>query len=209
MVQDLGSSPFWRSGVERVIVQRADQAFAAAGKSRLALIVIERDLPQAEALIAKLRGEPATRAVSIVIVARGDMDSNELGLLTAGGNAVLRLPPDQSWDKRVERLLRVPTRKQTRFPVALAFEARFGTERVAGKLANVSQTGMLIESDVALPIGTPLDFDFHLPGFESAVADIKGSGRVVRLAGHGRFGVEFTTIQGIGAELLRRYLLVP
>jgi hypothetical protein len=134
----------------------------------------------------------------------------ELGLISAGANAVLRLPPGPEWEARIARLLRVPARKETRVPVLLGFEATVGARSLEGRVLNMSQTGMLLECAAAtVPLGSELAFSFELPGFEATRGDIRGRGRVVRLAGSGRLGIEFVELEEMGQELLRRFLLVP
>lgn len=209
VVRELAESPIWRDGLDRQTAGNVDQAVTVAAASRPSLVVVDRDLPRAESLVQRLRSNATTHKTSILIVARGDMQSEELGLLSAGANAVLRLPPSPEWEATVARLLSVPTRKQARLPVHLAIEATFGTEKVRGNILNVSLTGMLVECTDPLPVGTDLAFDFHLPGFEISTGDIRGNARVVRLAGAGRFGCEFLEIRDYGAEMLRRFLLVP
>jgi CheY-like chemotaxis protein len=207
IVRELEASPVFREGP--TVAASAEQALQAATAQRPSLVVVERDLPRAEYLVSKLRADAATHAASIVVVAGGDMRADELGLISAGANAVLRLPVGPDWDARLERLLHVPTRKQTRVPVLLAFEGSFGSERVMGQVLNVSLTGMLVESSAPFTIGSQFDFEFQLHGFESSGGEVKGSARIVRFAGPGRFGVEFAAFHDIGGELLRRFLLVP
>jgi CheY-like chemotaxis protein len=209
LVKELAASPVWRDGLDRVIAEDVSQASSMAVAAKPNLIVVDRDLPRAEYLIQKLRADAGTQRTSIVIVASGGMQHEELGLLSAGANALLRLPPSPEWDTCIERLMSVPTRKQTRVAVALAFEATFGTERVEGQILNVSLTGMLLECPAPLGIGDELEFGFHLHGFETSTGEIRGTARVVRFAGARRYGVEFDTFKDSGNELLRRFLLMP
>jgi CheY-like chemotaxis protein len=209
VLQQLNGSAVCREGLERQRATSAGEAIAAAASGRPKLVVIDRDLPAAEFLVRQLRGNAATRGCSIVIVADGDMSPDELGLLTAGANAVLRLPPGPEWDARIEPLLHVPTRKETRLTTDLVFTANFQEQHVQGRVANLSSTGMLVESAVPLPIGGEVQFRFELPGFETSTGEITGVARVVRVAGPKRYGMMFSSFDSTGKELLRRYLLVP
>lgn len=208
-VNELGTSPVWRDDLERVIASDANQAATMAVAAKPALIVVDRDMARAEYLIQKLRGDAGTQKTSIVIIASGPMQGDELGLLSAGANALLRLPPNADWDSTIARLLSVPTRKQTRVGVSLAFEATFGTEHVDGQILNLSLTGMLVECPAQLGIGDELQFGFQLHGFETSTGEIRGSARVVRFAGAKRYGAEFLSFKDSGRELLRRFLLMP
>ena len=110
VVQELARSPVWRDGLDREVTATADQAATLATSVRPVLVVLDSAVPRAEWLVQKLRGNAATQKISIVVVGRGDMGSDELGLLTAGANSVLRLPPTPEWNGPIERLLKVPTR---------------------------------------------------------------------------------------------------
>jgi DNA-binding response OmpR family regulator len=209
VVRDLEASPVHRDGFTRHVVGTAEAGILTAVKVKPALVVIDRDLARAETLVTQLRNRAETRSCAIVIVAPGDMNSEELGLLQAGANALLRLPPDPEWDTRIEQLLKVPTRKETRVPVSLTFETRFRTERVPGRVLNLSPTGMLVECTATLSVGSQVSFMFEMSGFETSTGEVVGRGRVVREAGRNHYAVLFTSIDEIGRELLRRFLLVP
>jgi CheY-like chemotaxis protein len=209
VARELEGSAVCRNGLQKHVAGTAEAGMTTALQVKPQLVVVDRDLGRAELLISNLRNRAETRSLSIVVVARGDMITEELGLISAGANAVLRLPPDPEWDERIERLMKVPTRKETRVPVSLTFEARFRTERVPGRVLNLSLTGMLVECTAELRVGGEVHFLFEMAGFETSAGEIEGSGRVVRQAGRNRFGVAFTKIDDVGRDMLRRFLLVP
>jgi hypothetical protein len=70
-------------------------------------------------------------------------------------------------------------------------------------------TGMLVECTAPLAVGSQVAFGFEMAGFETSTGEVEGRGRVVREAGRNRYGVVFTSIDEVGLELLRRFLLVP
>jgi hypothetical protein len=209
VVRSLEASPVYRDGFARHVVATAEAGIVTAARVKARLVVIERDLPRAEVLVTQLRNRDETRQCAIAIVSPGEISAEDLGLLSAGANAVLRLPPGPEWDSRIEELLDVRTRKETRVPVSLVFEARYRTERVPGRVLNLSPTGMLVECSAALSVGSQVSFSFELSGFETSTGEVEGRGRVVREAGPNRYAVLFTSIDEIGRELLRRFLLVP
>jgi len=199
---ELHDTLLWRGGVELHLATSFREALALAVAARPDLALVDRDLPQARRLVKSLR---ETCRLSIAIVARGDFDPEEQELLEAGANAVLRLPAGPDWDERVARLIEVAPRQGVRAAVSVDFEATpaGAVETVWGHLVNVSVTGMLMECAAPLDVGIDVDFSFLLP---PAGAPLVGSGRVVRRAAPGRFGVEFRGLQGDGAEQLRRYV---
>jgi DNA-binding response OmpR family regulator len=188
-----------RAALVRHLATSTAEARAFLATLHPALIVIERDLPGAELLVRDIRADERARAASIVVAARGELRPSELALLDAGANAVLRLPAGPDWDERLARLAKVPLRKALRLLVHLQLEGRTLLDLASanGTILNVSTTGMLIECDHPLELGTEVAFSFRLP---AAPSPIVGRGRIVRLAGAGRVGVEFLDL---GAAAIR------
>lgn len=207
-VLEIAESPLWREEFQRESVANAAQAISAAVSFRPNLILIDRELPSAEFLLRHLRSKDETRQSSIVVLSRGEQLFEELGLLDAGANAVLRLPPSPEWDGRVEPLLAVPTRKQTRMTVALTFVAEAKPTDARGKVVNLSTTGMLVDCASALKMGSEVRFRLELPGFETSTGEVKGHTRVLRLAGPGSYGLNFLSFDEGDSELIRRYVTV-
>jgi CheY-like chemotaxis protein len=203
--EELGHTLLWRGDIERLLARRADEARTLALAARPEMVVVDRDLPGARDLIADLRRDPATRPLSIVVLGRGDFDSLEVDLLEAGANAILRLPAGPEWDDRLVKLIRVPTRKDSRFSVHFQVEADTGSPATSGlALAlNLSVTGMLIQSSLPLGIGDDLDLGFRLCETDPTVTV---RGRVVRQARGERFGVEFHRFAGDGEERVAQYV---
>ena len=131
--KDLGGTLLWRDDIERQVVTKMEEAQMLAVAARPRLVVIDRDLPWAARIVTALREDPSTRALSLVVMARGDFDPTEIELLECGANAILRLPAGPDWNERLERLMDVPVRKEARFPVSFDVEAasqrRRGRER--------------------------------------------------------------------------------
>lgn len=205
---ELHASPVWRNDIERAVARNPTEALALASTLRPQLIVVDRDLQLSEFLVRQLRAREATRNASILIVAAGEMSIDELGLLDAGANSVLRLPPGPEWDARVEALLRVPTRKDARITVDLRVVGEADDTAIRGRALNVSATGMLVQTAVALSVSSEVRFRLELPGFATSTGEIEGRARVVRQASTGEYGMLFVDMEPIGAEMLRRFLLV-
>lgn len=203
---EIAGSPLWRDEFQRQSVGSAAQAIGAAASFKPNLILIDLELPSAEFLLKQLRGKDETRLSSILVLSRGEQLHEELGLLDAGANAVLRLPPSAEWDERVGPLLAVPTRKHTRLDVALRFVVQTKSSEARGKVVNMSTTGILVDCASALPMGAEVRFSLELPGFESSSGEIKGMARVVRLGEPGSYGMQFLSFEEGDRELIRRYV---
>src|SRR2546428_1096915 len=145
---ELGHTVLWRTGIERHVATRLEDARTMAVAVRPDIVVVDRDLPGSYELIVALREDPGTRRVSIAIVARGDLDPAELALLEAGANAILRLPPGPDWDERLMRLLDVPVRREARPPGGVGVGAQGSPpgERVPAQAPDLRRRGSLIEA---------------------------------------------------------------
>jgi DNA-binding response OmpR family regulator len=201
---ELAETLVGRDDVERKIATTAQEAATAAVTSRANLVIIDGEFPDGEALIRGLRGNLATRSVSIVIMARGDFDPTELHLMEAGANSILRLPAGPDWNDRLSTLMAVPPRRSSRLAVTLQFEAQSGdsVSTLGGTVLNLSERGMLIETDIQLEIGTDIDFKIHMGDGKPLL----GCGQIVRHDVGRRCGVQFYGLEGNGDERIRKFV---
>jgi CheY-like chemotaxis protein len=202
---ELGHTLLWRAGMERHVATRLEDARMMAVAAKPDIVIVDRELPRSDKLVAALREDPSTRGLSIVVAARGDFDPSEVELLEAGANAILRLPAGPEWDERLPRLMDVPVRRDARFTVHFDVDAVPGVGDPAAALAvNLSMSGMLLESPMPLSVGDEVQLSFQIPGSE---AQVKAVARVVRQAGPGQYGVEFRRVDGEAAqEKLREFV---
>jgi len=204
--RELSRTLLGQEGVERQVATRLEEAQLLALAAKPDLVMVDRDLPRAEKLVAALREDRSTRRLSIAVVARGDFDPAEVALLEAGANAVLRLPAGAEWNARLTSLMQVPIRRETRFPVAMKVVAvlTWGSHSVPATALNVSRHGVLLETRlVPLEVGDELAMEMRLPGEENA---IEAEGCVVRVAGPGQFGVQFTSIDEAARDRIRCFV---
>jgi hypothetical protein len=202
---DLGRTMLWRQDVDRHVVGRMEEAQMMAVAARPSVVVVDRDLPWAGRLVTALREEPSTRGLSIVVVARGDFDPSEVELLESGANAILRLPVDADGDRRLERLVSVPVRKEARFSVSFRVDTyAAGAGHAEPALArNLSLHGMLMEASGTLHVGDDIEMQFPL-GDEPPPA--RAHGRVVRMASASLYGIEFTDVDPDLAARIGHYI---
>src|SRR5512139_1398066 len=130
-----------RQGIEVYTVHKFDDARLLAATLSPQAILVDRDLPGALEFLHSLRSHSVTRHRSIALLARGEMRSEELDLLDAGANAILRLPPDDQWDERLARLLQVPERHEARVPAETTVH---GLPGGPATVVNLSASGMLL-----------------------------------------------------------------
>jgi len=204
LTPELGGTALFRQNVERVLVSGVDEIRRLADEGRLDIVVVDSALPGAAGVVAALRQDPITRPTAIVALGRSEFGFDHLGLLEAGANAILPLPPGLDWDDRLLRLIHVPVRRAARFPVDMALEGGLQTGLAfTGRALNLSIHGLLLECREPLQVGEDLRFVFEMPGEEGG---IRGTGTVVRAASTHRFGVELTHVDGDGRVRIKRYV---
>lgn len=204
LVSELGGTVLFRRNVERLRVSGPDEVRRAADEGRLDVVVVDTAMPGAAAIVAALRQDPITRPTAIVALGRSEFGFDHLDLLEAGANAILPLPPGHDWDDRLMRLIHVPVRKATRFPVDFAIEGGLESGLAcSGRAVNLSVHGLLLECLHSLQVGEDLRLSFTLPGEPGAV---RGTGTVVRAASDHHFGVELTHVEADGRVRIKRYV---
>ena len=204
LASELGGTVLFRQNVERIPAASADEVRALADGGRADVVVVDSALPGAAAMVAAIRQDPTTRSTAIVALGRSEFGFDHLELLEAGANAILPLPPAQDWDDRLMRLIHVPVRKTTRFPVNLSLQGgRRGGESFAARVVNLSVHGLLLECRHPLRVGEDVRIVFDMPPGHGG---IEADGTVVRQALADRFGVELTHVVGDGRVRIKRYV---
>jgi CheY-like chemotaxis protein len=205
LTEELLGTLIWREDVERRVASRFQDALVMAVSARPDLVVVDSVLSQAGRLVEDLRLEASTASVSIVVIARDEGHPPEDDrFLEAGANAVLRLPAGPEWDERLSPLLLLATRRARRMVVELPFRATAESRTLQGSVLNISETGVLTETDAAPALQTEIDFEIGLGDGGQAVT---GHGVVVRHNGPHRSGVRFAALEGDGLARVRRMIL--
>jgi hypothetical protein len=102
------------------------------------------------------------------------------------------------------RLIHVPVRKTSRFPVNLSLQGGLlDGVSFAARVLNLSVHGLLLECRQPLKVGEDMQLAFDMPSGHGKVA---ARGTVVREALADRFGVELTQVDGDGRVRIKRYV---
>jgi len=201
---ELGDTVLWTQAVERVASQ-PENAIEIARRERPNLVVMDGHDPLTTLpLLRRLREDPVARDTSVAVLSRSAALLDEESFRRAGANLVLGGRADPFlWNRRLEVLLYVPRRRESRFPVVVDAWSRFASDPdpAAGWALNISVRGVLLEASEALDVGAKLDMRFSLPG---DAQEVRAVGQVVREAGalgdHPRHGVEFLILLGQARE---------
>jgi CheY-like chemotaxis protein len=105
LADELFETLLWRTGVERHVASDVDGALLFAVAARPDLVVVDRNLPEAERLVNFIRHDPRLSGAAVAVLSHGARDACETGLIAAGADVVLRLPVSPGWDARLRRLL--------------------------------------------------------------------------------------------------------
>jgi hypothetical protein len=197
MRPDLAATLIGRQGIEVYRAEVFEDARLLGTTLGTKVVLVDRDLPNAGSLIRRLRQDPATRHRSIAVLARGEMQEGEFELLSAGANAIFRLPPDSGWDARLQRLLSVPVRHDARLSVRIEIDTQ---PECAAAILNLSSGGMLLATHHRLKVNDELGFRFRVP----YGMDVAGRGRVAREAPPTGYGVEFLDV--VNRDAIGEYL---
>jgi PAS domain S-box-containing protein len=166
---DLRGTVLCRKDVKREWISDIHQTLDRIALFKPHLIVI--DWPD-EALIYPLmhsiRHHDSTKEAAIVVVSRTLTADAEKELINAGANLILPIPLHSGlWNKRLDQLLNVTPRFNTRVGVTFALWSINLSEdktEVQGMAMNLSYSGMLIKTRMLLVVGSKLDIRFTLPG---------------------------------------------
>ena len=210
LASELGRTILWRSGVERAFAGDPEAGLQAARALAPRLVVLDAStVEEAVTFVRRLREDPDTRPTAIAVLSHSHEDEDRLR--EAGANVVLPGQVDPAlWDHRLQELLSVPPRLQTRIPVRLhAWFAGFvsGKDVTEGTTVNLSVRGALLETTDPLEVGSKLDMSFRLPG---SGAEIKVVGQVTREAGSSqgqpRSAVKFLVLRDDARQRIRDFV---
>ncbi len=189
-------SLFGRGGIKLYPARTSEDILALHRQRKADLIIADLALPVmgGAALMTRIRGDAALKAVSIIMVYDGKEASRVL-CRDAGANAVISQPVDATMlFSRVSELIVVPQRKDMRVLLRVSVDdGRGGSGPVFAASENISMSGMLLEANHPYRPGDRLVCSFHI-----GHNDVKVEGRVVRAvkgeSGRYRCGIQFTNL---------------
>jgi hypothetical protein len=195
----------WRADMSRTFAKPAE-VFGVARTLGPDVIIVMPDGPleAVSTVIQNLRGETVTRDSVIVVLS----DKPDEVLVLESSGASLILPYDfadgdrSPWHQRVEALMRIRRRRETRVSVEFSVDVWRGEPGLPGRAhqaargLNLSSRGLLLELVEPEPVGTRLELTFVA---QAGLPTVSVIGEVVRAAStaDGRFlaGIHFVVVR--------------
>jgi DNA-binding response OmpR family regulator len=207
LVGSCGSLPgeygAWPAEIEVRKAATATEGLALFRAESADVIAVDLDLPDgpAEQFCEFARAERTVRRVSLMVLC-GESEAERRRAADCRANAHIVRPADAAaLAEAVLRQLAVPQRASYRVLAQVTVGEDDHAYSFFCTSANVSASGILLETEEALRLGQTLDCSFFLPGR----LKVATQGRVVREAaspGGRQFGVRFVDLSHYEAELI-------
>lgn len=155
----------------------------------------------------EIRADEGTKAISLLLVCdRQSPDHGDL-TLSAGCNDVIFRPLQKAeLDEKVERLTRIPVRRQlrtiTKIEISLEQDGRF----VLGRSVNISSNGILVEVQRAIPHEGPVRLHFYLPGDPKPLQVMAEVLRAEFAGAMAKYGMRFLQLEPPDRERISRFV---
>lgn len=200
-----------RSGLRISTAGTAAEAFDILAGDRVDLLITDYVLPDAtgEEVVRRVREDPDMAEMGILVVTARGLREHVDRCMKAGCNSFLFKPVSRTeLCTRVKELLDVPARRHVRTLVRLQVGAEGHDGFFFGNTVNLSESGVLLETDESLALGGELDLRFFLPGDGRA---IQTTARVVRRGQQTRedaqaFGLLFQRLADDDKARIRRFV---
>jgi response regulator RpfG family c-di-GMP phosphodiesterase len=204
---------------QETILRRRDMQImtALAGSEGLAkarmekpnLIIFGYDLfdMAAPEFCREIRAEESTKGISLLLVCdRGTPDHGDLSLSAGCNDVIFRPLQKPELDQKVERLTRIPVRRQlrtiTKIEVSLEQDGRF----VLGRSVNISSNGILVEVQRVLPQEGPMRLHFYLPADPKPLQIMAEILRAEFTCAMARYGMRFLDQTDEDRERISRFV---
>jgi len=212
LTPELGKTVLWRDEIDRVMLQPEECTPMAAAELQPQLVVVDGAQPElAVARINNLRSHERARDFAIAVLTSATPSAEDVEILSqARANTILPVPVEPSlWDAKLEQLLSIPSRFETRIPIHIRFwtQPQEIPPTVRGTALNVSSGGMLLCPDLRLAPGSNIDLMFKLP---DQTVETSVIARVVwqrqESSGEVKAGVEFLVFRNQGRARLTQFI---
>ena len=191
--------------------QSGDEALKAARAHRPDLILLDQVMPgiSGDEVCRKLKGDPHTKDIPIIIISSDGKDEARRRCLDAGCDDYITKPiRGDVLVSTVEKQLGLVNRKAKRIKTRIRCEINWNGQREKGEIHNLSGTGAFVSLEATPTLGDVVDVSFQLPETEyqfvlgAIVKWIKKSGNE-KTSGA---GIEFLSFSPGSEEFIQSYI---
>lgn len=187
------------------------EAIELVQREKPSLVLLDFFLPDVngDEVAKAIRANPETAGTSIIVVTTGGSEEQKEKCFEMGANDFITKPIDSSVLKlKVDRLINIAPRTPYRILVKIAQAGSSQRDFVFGSSVNISETGIMLESDRKFDIGTEVDLQFYATTSRTPIA---ARGIVVRsqkkgFRGTTAYGVTFLALSPEARENLRELI---
>jgi two-component system, OmpR family, alkaline phosphatase synthesis response regulator PhoP len=198
-----------RRDVSIVTALAGSEGLMKARRERPHLIIFGYDLfdMTAPEFCREIRSDEDTKGVSLLLVCdRGTPEHGDLSLSAGCNDVIFRPLHKPELDEKVERLTKIPVRRQlrtiTKIEISLEKNGRF----ILGRSVNISANGMLLEVQKVLPQDGPVRLHFYLPGDPRPLQILAEVLRAEFAGAMSKYGVRFLETTDDDRDRISRYV---
>jgi uncharacterized protein (TIGR02266 family) len=166
LFRDLGSLFLARTG-EVVTARDGIEALTRIARERPEVVVADLDMPRLDGaeLCRRLKADPATRAIPVILVTSGDEAEHRARAVRAGADDVIAKPISRiALIQAVNRFLRgTGIRGLTRVPMVAEVHILGASDVSHGIARNLSRGGIFVEVERTAAPDTEVHLHFELP----------------------------------------------
>ncbi|UCF81214.1 MAG: response regulator [Acidobacteriota bacterium] len=149
------------------------QALDLVKRHKPLLVLLDFFLPDVngDEVTKRIREDPETTHVSIIIVTMKGSDEQKEKCFKAGCNDFITKPINSGLLKlKVDRLVNIAPRTPYRILVKMSQAGSEQRDFVFSSSVNISETGMLVETDKKFDLGTEVDLQFYVTSSREPIA---------------------------------------
>ena len=177
---------------------------------RMLVLHLPDEVMQFTQLLPLIRGEgrPSARCILIVLSSPRHLDEFR-PFLGKGVNVLLSLEaPAADLEAAIARQVEVAPRVEARVIARIQAHLTVGAAKLLCRTANLSTSGMFLDLNRKLPLGSVFAFDLAIPGVKEPVS---GTGTIVRYSdpereGHDGMGASFSSFRPGCEAALRQFI---
>ncbi len=212
---ELEKSFLRRAGFNLLIAQNGREALALVRERRPDLVFLDLYMPEmnGDECCREIKSDPDLASIPVIVVTHGQGEDEMSRCREAGCDEILLEPVSrQHFLGAARKFLQLDQRIAPRVDARLL--VRFGPDEsiLSSYSINLSTGGLFLETDDPLPIDSPLNLEFLLPGpgkkirCRGRVAWLNSSGRILKRDLPVGMGVQFLNLTLEHMEALRAFI---